>query len=573
MGGQVSTSGSFRSLPCTTNADWMSALCPVLWDVPLHQLSIPAQQARADPGGVRLRHRIGIRGKASLPVCPSAQRTRWFLTDAPATPHPRALSVSCIWSLEGPKCVRPTKRSQGAHWGPCDPMTRRPESGLLGSAGPLGLWGRWGPWRQLCPEAHAGLASLPCLQKRSVADPTVCVHGHGHAVAGIPPPKAADFSAGKPRHHDLLPEQDVAHLPGPVPAAAGAGQSPALRHPPRGAPVVHHPGAGCHGAAGRGRAVPGPADRTHAGRLGEEPALCAHGVHNGAGGGHAHGDLRVAGEPPPGGGHPGLQGLRGHDGRPARVPGRLHQEHLWGHAVSARGEEGPWGRGWAGIGRVGLSAGSAVRGRGEVCCGLRLRSSGCREEKDLLVPCRVQLARGPCAARAQEGHFLCTSGDADTEPDVVTRPAGHSVLRGGQRCEPARRAVAWDPLLVGRPGETPGAHPLPGAHEELRPPGRAVRGGHQPDGEPGVRPGAPDRVPQEDDAPQPAVPPCVGPGSEPGAGRSVHQHHRGRLHRGGRVRGRRHKTQREAASMLTPSAAPADGGRAAWTRDGLSASP
>ncbi|XP_012919883.1 PI-PLC X domain-containing protein 1 isoform X7 [Mustela putorius furo] len=41
MGGQVSTSGSFRSLPCTTNADWMSALCPVLWDVPLHQLSIP----------------------------------------------------------------------------------------------------------------------------------------------------------------------------------------------------------------------------------------------------------------------------------------------------------------------------------------------------------------------------------------------------------------------------------------------------------------------------------------------------------------------------------------------------
>uniref|UniRef100_A0A8C7BB95 Phosphatidylinositol specific phospholipase C X domain containing 1 n=1 Tax=Neovison vison TaxID=452646 RepID=A0A8C7BB95_NEOVI len=41
MGGQVSTSGSFRSLPCSTNADWMSALCPVLWDVPLHQLSIP----------------------------------------------------------------------------------------------------------------------------------------------------------------------------------------------------------------------------------------------------------------------------------------------------------------------------------------------------------------------------------------------------------------------------------------------------------------------------------------------------------------------------------------------------
>ncbi|XP_047394235.1 PI-PLC X domain-containing protein 1 [Sciurus carolinensis] len=42
MGGQVSTRGSFRSLPCTNaNADWMSALCPRLWDVPLHHLSIP----------------------------------------------------------------------------------------------------------------------------------------------------------------------------------------------------------------------------------------------------------------------------------------------------------------------------------------------------------------------------------------------------------------------------------------------------------------------------------------------------------------------------------------------------
>ncbi|XP_073758283.1 PI-PLC X domain-containing protein 1 isoform X1 [Callorhinus ursinus] len=41
MGGQVSTCGSFQSLPCTTNTDWMSALCPLLWDVPLHHLSIP----------------------------------------------------------------------------------------------------------------------------------------------------------------------------------------------------------------------------------------------------------------------------------------------------------------------------------------------------------------------------------------------------------------------------------------------------------------------------------------------------------------------------------------------------
>uniref|UniRef100_A0A8C9Q9W2 Phosphatidylinositol-specific phospholipase C X domain-containing protein n=1 Tax=Spermophilus dauricus TaxID=99837 RepID=A0A8C9Q9W2_SPEDA len=42
MGGRVSASGSFRSLPCANaNADWMSALCPRLWDVPLQHLSIP----------------------------------------------------------------------------------------------------------------------------------------------------------------------------------------------------------------------------------------------------------------------------------------------------------------------------------------------------------------------------------------------------------------------------------------------------------------------------------------------------------------------------------------------------
>ncbi|XP_040319007.1 PI-PLC X domain-containing protein 1 [Herpailurus yagouaroundi] len=39
MGGQVSASGNFQG--CGTNADWMSALCPLLRDVPLHHLSIP----------------------------------------------------------------------------------------------------------------------------------------------------------------------------------------------------------------------------------------------------------------------------------------------------------------------------------------------------------------------------------------------------------------------------------------------------------------------------------------------------------------------------------------------------
>ncbi|XP_032185944.1 PI-PLC X domain-containing protein 1 isoform X1 [Mustela erminea] len=387
MGGQVSTSGSFRSLPCTTNADWMSALCPVLWDVPLHQLSIP--------------------------------------------------------------------------------------------------------------------------------------------------------------------------------------------------------GAGCHGAAGRGRAVPGPADRTHAGRLGEEPALCAHGVHDGAGGGHAHGDLRVAGEPPPGGGHPGLQGLRGHDGRPARVPGRLHQEHLWGHAVSARGEEGPWGRGWAGLEGWAYPLVLLCMVRGEVCCVLRLRSSGCPERR------RPGLSGAECSlpeAPALPAHRRATSFAPQEVPTLNQMwSRGQQVILSYEEDSVVNRhAELWPGIpywwgdqvkpqelirylermkSCGRPGEhVLCTHGTPACR-------RAVRGGHQPDGEPGVRPGAPDRVPQEDDAPQPAVPPCVGPGAEPGAGRSVHQHHRRRLHRGGRVRGRRHKTQREAASMLTPSAAPADSGRAAWTRGGLPASP
>ncbi|XP_062940499.1 PI-PLC X domain-containing protein 1 isoform X2 [Cynocephalus volans] len=42
MGGQVSAASSFPSLRCrNANADWMSGLCPQLWDVPLHHLSIP----------------------------------------------------------------------------------------------------------------------------------------------------------------------------------------------------------------------------------------------------------------------------------------------------------------------------------------------------------------------------------------------------------------------------------------------------------------------------------------------------------------------------------------------------
>lgn len=53
MGGRVSSPGSFRGLPCASkaNADWMSALSSRLWDVPLHQLSIPGEAPRARLGG------------------------------------------------------------------------------------------------------------------------------------------------------------------------------------------------------------------------------------------------------------------------------------------------------------------------------------------------------------------------------------------------------------------------------------------------------------------------------------------------------------------------------------------
>uniref|UniRef100_A0A2I3TBF2 Phosphatidylinositol specific phospholipase C X domain containing 1 n=1 Tax=Pan troglodytes TaxID=9598 RepID=A0A2I3TBF2_PANTR len=44
MGGQVSASNSFSRLHCrNASEDWMSALCPRLWDVPLHHLSIPGE--------------------------------------------------------------------------------------------------------------------------------------------------------------------------------------------------------------------------------------------------------------------------------------------------------------------------------------------------------------------------------------------------------------------------------------------------------------------------------------------------------------------------------------------------
>ena len=82
----------------------------------------------------------------------------------------------------------------------------------------------------------------------------------------------------------------------------------------------------------------------------------------------------------------------------------------------------------------------------------------------------ISLSHSPTSLSQVPATPPSSPGGADIEPAVDTRPAGHSVLRGGECREPAQGAVAWDPLLVGGPGETPGAHPLPGAHEEVWPP-------------------------------------------------------------------------------------------------------
>lgn len=52
MGSQVSAAGRCPSPPgpSDANADWMSALSPRLWDVPLHQLCIPGEAACAPRG-------------------------------------------------------------------------------------------------------------------------------------------------------------------------------------------------------------------------------------------------------------------------------------------------------------------------------------------------------------------------------------------------------------------------------------------------------------------------------------------------------------------------------------------
>lgn len=96
-------------------------------------------------------------------------------------------------------------------------------------------------------------------------------------------------------------------------------------------------GAECHGAAGRRGAVPGPAGRTHAAGLREEPAFRPHGVHERAGGGRwarGAGDgrrglgQRWAPTAAPGGTRRLLSGEDTH-GRSRRVMAGVQQSVIW----------------------------------------------------------------------------------------------------------------------------------------------------------------------------------------------------------------------------------------------------
>lgn len=89
MGGQVSSPGSFRGLPCASkaNADWMSALSSRLWDVPLHQLSIPGEAPRARLGG-KAAGRWSRVCEASVPNMTTCRHTHVH-THAYRTPNTR----------------------------------------------------------------------------------------------------------------------------------------------------------------------------------------------------------------------------------------------------------------------------------------------------------------------------------------------------------------------------------------------------------------------------------------------------------------------------------------------------
>lgn len=67
MGAQLSEAGRYPRLSGSTNpnADWMSALCPSLWDVPLQHLSIPGEGC-VSPCGLQGGWKVG---KAKKHTC------------------------------------------------------------------------------------------------------------------------------------------------------------------------------------------------------------------------------------------------------------------------------------------------------------------------------------------------------------------------------------------------------------------------------------------------------------------------------------------------------------------------
>lgn len=122
-----------------------------------------------------------------------------------------------------------------------------------------------------------------------------------------------------------------------------------------------------------------------------------------------------------------------------------------------------------------------------------------------LSPARLRLPRSPDAKPGREPGRCgddpsqlappLPAGDPDAAAAVDARPAGPGVLRGRGLRGPAPRAVAWHPLLVGQQGQDGGPHPLPGDHEELRPPRWGAGGGRPDEGPPRGRPESSARLP------------------------------------------------------------------------------
>nr|XP_042097509.1 PI-PLC X domain-containing protein 1 isoform X3 [Ovis aries] len=147
-------------------------------------------------------------------VFPASSQAFEETPEAPAGQRAQRAAGSSRWTPRSESAVR-TRRPPGRR---ADRLPRSPGSASDGRASELG---RLLPRPALRLQGERGLdvgAELSTL---------------GRATAPALHPRES-------RHDDLLPEQEVAHLQPGAEAAAASAQSAAVRHPARGAQVVHH---------------------------------------------------------------------------------------------------------------------------------------------------------------------------------------------------------------------------------------------------------------------------------------------------------------------------------------------